>query len=406
MPHPGAGAARLPRVRGTVDGGARKPPAVAWGVRAVLHVDMDAFYASVEQRDRPELRGLPVAVGGGGERGVVMTASYEARAFGVGSAMPTVLARRRCPELVVVPPRFEAYQRASQAVRAIFERVTDLVEPLALDEAYLDVTHPTGAPVEGAPAPEGPLDVDAAAALARALLDAIRAEVGLTASAGVAPGKFLAKVASAARKPSGLTVVHPEEAQAFTDALPIERFFGVGPKTAERLRALGIACGADLRARDEAELVERFGKLGAFLARIARADDPRPVVPDRRRKSIGAERTFGRDLRGVSELAPELAKACAAVGARLERGDLAARTVTVKVKYADFRIVTRSATPPNPVADAIELWPVAERLAFEVARPPGAVRLIGVAASGLIPRSARVVQGPLFVDGVDRASTA
>ncbi|MFN2321641.1 MAG: DNA polymerase IV [Trueperaceae bacterium] len=371
-------------------------------MRSVVHVDMDAFYASVEQRDRPELRGLPLAVGGGGERGVVMTASYEARAFGVGSAMPTVIARRRCPELVVVPPRFEAYQAASRAVRTIFERVTDLVEPLALDEAYLDVTHAIGGPREGAPAPATPLDVDAATALAREVLATIADEVGLSASAGVAPGKFLAKVASGTHKPAGCTVVRPEEAQAFTDALPIERFFGVGPKTAERLRALGIAIGADLRARDEAELVERFGKLGAFLARIARADDPRPVVPDRRRKSIGAERTFGRDLRSVSELAPELAKACAAVGARLERGELAARTITVKVKYADFRIVTRSATPRNPVADALELWPVAERLAFEVARPPGAVRLIGVAASGLIPLAARVVQGPLFASPLDR----
>ncbi len=365
-------------------------------MRSVLHVDMDAFYASVEQRDRPELRGLPVAVGGGGERGVVMTASYEARAFGVGSAMPTVIARRRCPELVVVAPRFEAYQAASKAVRTIFERVTDLVEPLALDEAYLDVTHPTGAPREGAPAPAGPLDIDTATALARALLATITDEVGLSASAGVAPGKFLAKVASGTRKPAGLTVVRPEEAQAFTDALPIERFFGVGPKTAERFRAIGIASGADLRVRDESELVERFGKLGAFLHRIAHTDDPRPVVPDRARKSIGAERTFGRDLRTVSELAPELAKACSTVGARLERGALAARTVTVKVKYADFRIVTRSTTPANPVANPQELWHVAERLAFEVARPPGAVRLIGVAASGLLPVAARVVQAPLF----------
>jgi DNA polymerase-4 len=235
--------------------------------------------------------------------------------------------------------------------------------------------------------------------LARDLLDAIADEVGLSASAGVASGKFLAKVASGTRKPAGLTVVRPEEAQTFTDALPIERFFGVGPKTAERLKALGIATGADLRRYDEGALVERFGKLGTFLHRIAHADDPRPVVPDRARKSIGAERTFGRDLRSVSELAPELAHACAAVGGRLERGALAARTVTVKVKYADFRIVTRSTTPPNPVANAVELWPVAERLAFEVARPAGAVRLIGVAASGLMPLAARVVQGPLFEGG-------
>lgn len=370
---------------------------MADGTRLIAHVDLDAFYASVEQRDRPDLRGRPVAVGGGGERGVVMTASYEARAFGVGSAMPTAVARRRCPNLVVVPPRFDAYQAASRAVRAVFDRVSDLVEPLALDEAYLDLTHPVGHPSganESAPAPDG---VDEAAALTAAILRAIQIEVGLTASAGVATGKFLAKVASAARKPAGLTVVSPAEAQAFLDALPIERFFGVGPKTAARLRAVGIASGADLRAREPDELRGLLGKLGEFLHRVARDDDPRPVVPDRTRKSIGAERTFARDLRDANELAPELAKVCSVVGGRLTRSGLAARTVTVKVRYADFRIVTRGTTPPNPVADAGELWLVAERLAFVAPRPAGAIRLIGVAASGLIPRSARVLQGALFV---------
>jgi len=365
--------------------------------RFIAHVDLDAFYASVEQRDRPQLRGRPVAVGGGGERGVVMTASYEARAFGVGSAMPTAWARRRCPDLVVVPPRFEAYQAASKAVRAVFDRVSDLVEPLALDEAYLDLGHPIGHPSgDGADPPPPPATIDEAAALTRAVLDTVRAEVGLTASAGVAGGKFLAKVASAARKPAGLTVVRPEEAWGFLGDLPIERFFGVGPKTAARLQAAGIASGADLRGRGEEELHALLGKLGGFLYRVVRDDDPRPVVPDRARKSIGAERTFARDLHGANELAPELAKACANVGGRLQRAELAARTVTVKVRYADFRIVTRSATPPNPVADAGELWPIAERLAFATPRPAGAVRLIGVAASGLIARSARVVQPGLF----------
>jgi len=368
--------------------------------RFIAHIDLDAFYASVEQRDRPQLRGRPVAVGGGGDRGVVMTASYEARAFGVGSAMPTAWARRRCPELVVVPPRFEAYQAASRAVRAVFDRVSDLVEPLSLDEAYLDLGHPVGHPAAGAAdPPPPPATIDAAVALVREILDAIRSEVGLTASAGVATGKFLAKVASAACKPSGLTVVRPEEAWAYLGALPIERFFGVGPKTAARLRAAGIASGADLRARSEDELHELLGKLGGFLHRVVRDDDPRPVVPDRARKSIGAERTFAHDLQGANELAPELARACAIVGGRLQRAELAARTVTVKVRYADFRIVTRGATPPNPVADAAELWPVAERLAFATPRPAGAVRLIGVAASGLIARSARVVQPGLFAEG-------
>jgi hypothetical protein len=200
-----------------------------------------------------------------------------------------------------------------------------------------------------------------------------------------------------AHGPAGLTVVRPEEALGFLAELPIERFFGVGPKTAARLQAVGIATGADLRARDEDELHELLGKLGGFLHRVVRDDDPRPVVPDRARKSIGAERTFPHDMRDANELAPELAKACANVGGRLERAALAARTVTVKVRYADFRIVTRSATPPNPVADAAELWPVAERLAFGTPRPAGAVRLIGVAASGLMERSARVVQPELFV---------
>lgn len=373
---------------------------MANGTRLIAHVDLDAFYASVEQRDRPDLRGRPVAVGGGGERGVVMTASYEARAFGVGSAMPTTIARRRCPDLVVVPPRFDAYHAASRAVRAVFDRVSDLVEPLSLDEAYLDVTHPLGDPTGGDAAVAAPGDVDEAAVLTAAILHAIRAEVGLTASAGVATGKFLAKVASAARKPAGLTVVRPEEAQAFLDALPIERFFGVGPKTAARLAAVGIASGADLRSRELEELQALLGKLGAFLYRVVRGDDPRPVVPDRGRKSIAAERTFARDLHDANELAPELAKACAVVGGRLARSGWAARTVTVKVRYADFRIVTRSMTPPNPVADAAELWAVAERLAFATERPAGTVRLIGVAASGLIPLAARVVQSPLFPDVV------
>ena len=367
------------------------------GRRFIAHVDLDAFYASVEQRDQPQLRGRPVAVGGGGERGVVMTASYEARAFGVGSAMPTAWARRRCPELVVVPPRFEAYQAASKAVRAVFDRVSDLVEPLALDEAYLDLSHPIGRPDEGdGGSPPTIADVDDAASLAREVVAAVRDEVGLTASAGVATGKFLAKVASAARKPAGLTVVRPEDALGFLADLPIERFFGVGPKTADRLKAAGIATGADLRQRPPEELHQLLGKLGDFLYRVVRDDDPRPVVPDRARKSIGAERTFAHDLLGPNDLAPELAKACAAVGGRLQRADLAARTVTVKVRYADFRIVTRSTTPPNPVADAGELWRVAERLAFATPRPAGAVRLVGVAASGLIARSARVVQPELF----------
>jgi DNA polymerase IV len=360
-------------------------------MRKIVHVDMDAFYAAVEQRDHAEWRRRPLAVGGGSERGVVMTASYEARAFGVRSAMPTAQALRLCPELLVVPPRFEAYHEASRAIRAIFGRYTDLVEPLALDEAFLDLTEPL----------QGPRS---ATLLARAIKDDIVRETGLTASAGVASGKFLAKVASGVQKPDGLTVVLPEEAEGFVAALPIERFFGVGPKTAARMKGLGIHSGADLRRLAEEELVAHFGKAGGFLYRIARADDPRPVVPDRERKSIGAERTFASDLVDPDALARELRHVCDVVAARLERHEWAARTVTVKVKYRDFSVVTRARTPVTPVAGAEELWREAYALAFESTRPPGPLRLVGVSVSRFMSRSERVEQPRLDFTGDDDPS--
>lgn len=348
-------------------------------MRKIIHVDMDAFYASVEQRDRPELRGRPVAVGGSGARGVVMTASYEARRFGVGSAMPTARALRLCPELIVVAPRFPVYKEVSGAVRAIFERYTPLVEPLSLDEAYLDVT----SPLQGPPS---------ATLLARAIKADVRRHTGLTASAGVAGGKFLAKVASGMDKPDGLTVIPPEEADAFLATLPVERFHGVGPRTAARLRELGIHTGADLRARDEEELAERFGKLGRFFHAIARGIDDRPVVPNRARKSVGSETTFAQDLERREELEPVLASLCEQVAHHLARARLAARTVTVKVRYRDFRIVTRSRTLPSDVCDARELLAAARVLAFDTPRPAGPVRLLGVSVSHLVAHDARVVQ--------------
>jgi DNA polymerase-4 len=366
------------------------------GTRWIAHLDLDAFYASVEQRDHPELRGKPVAVGGGSERGVVMTASYEARAFGVHSALPTAWARRRCPDLIVVPPRFSAYQAASQAVRAIFERVTDLVEPLALDEAYLDISQPHGGAHVDAPTPPPPQDAHAAAEIAAALQATIAAEVGLSASAGVANGKFLAKVASGERKPGGLTLIPPEGALAYLAALPIERYFGVGPKSAARLREVGIRSGAELAERSEAELEGLLGKHGRFLYHAVRGEDPRPVVADRARKSIGAERTFRTNLQDANELAPELARICSEVGGRLERLGLAARTITIKFRYRDFATITRSHTTTDPVASTAELWPWVEELALGRQRPPGELRLVGVAVSGLLPRSERIVQGGLF----------
>ena len=351
-------------------------------VRKIVHVDMDAFYAAVEQRDEPRLRGRPVAVGGGSERGVVMTASYEARRFGVRSAMPTVHARRLCPELLVVPPRFLAYHEASQAVHEVFRSFTDLVEPLALDEAFLDVTEPKRGP-------------PSATLAARAIKAEIRRATGLTASAGVGNGKFVAKVASGKDKPDGLTVITPVRVVAFVAAMPIEKFFGVGPRTAERLRGLGVSTGADLLRVDPETLRRSVGKLSEFLVDAASGIDERPVVPDRRRKSIGAERTFARDLEERAALEAELAAVTQTVGRRLVRARLAARTVTLKVRYRDFRVVTRSTTPATPVGSVREVSLWAEALLFTTPRPPGALRLVGVSVSGLFPIAHRVVQPAL-----------
>ena len=357
--------------------------AVALGdVRKIIHVDMDAFYAAVEQRDAPELRRRPVAVGGSGARGVVMTASYEARRFGVGSAMPTARALRLCPELVVVPPRFDAYRDVSRQVRAIFRRYTELVEPLALDEAYLDVTRPLRGP-------------PSATLLAHEIKTAIRDETSLTASAGVSTGKFLAKIASGLEKPDGLTLIPPEEAEAFLASLPVERFHGVGPRTAARLREIGILTGADLRSRDVEDLARLLGKAGRFLHAVARGIDERPVVADRPRKSLGAETTFPHDLRRREVLEPVLERLCHELTDRLGRADLSARTVTVKIRYADFSLVTRSRTLSQDLTGADALLATARELAFGPARPEGAVRLLGVTVSQLRPRRGRVVQPPL-----------
>ena len=352
-------------------------------MRKIVHVDMDAFYAAVEQRDEPRLRGQPVAVGGGSARGVVMTASYEARRFGVHSAMSTTHARRLCPELRVVPPRFHAYHEASQAVNEVFRSFTDLVEPLALDEAFLDVTEPK----------RGPPSATLAAASIKA---EIRRATGLTASAGVANGKFVAKIASGMDKPDGLTVITPDRVVAFVAALPIEKFFGVGPRTAERLRGLGVRTGADLLHVDASTLRATVGKLATFLLQAARGVDDRPVVAGRQRQSIGAERTFARDLDDRTALEAELASVCETVGGRLKRAHLAARTVSVKVKYHDFQVVTRSVTPYTPVCSVQEVRQWGGTLLFETPRPAGALRLVGVIVSGLFPASQRVEQPRLL----------
>ena len=306
---------------------------------------------------------------------MVAAASYEARPFGIRSAMPMAHARRLCPDLVVVAPRFAVYKEVSAAVRDVFDRYTDLVEPLSLDEAYLDVTEPLEGPASGT-------------LIARAIRREIREATGLTASAGVSFGKFLAKTASGMAKPDGLRVITPAEAPGVIAALPVERFHGVGPATAARLRALGIETGADLQARSEAELRAALGKTGGWLARVARCEDDRPVRPHRIRKSVGVERTFRRDVRGAAALLDKLAPIAEELAGRLARHGVAGRTVTLKIKAADFQITQRSTTLPGPVADKADLLGVGVALLHRPAPPAEAVRLVGLTVSGLVPDGA------------------
>ncbi len=345
------------------------PPDPALAQRRIIHVDMDAFYASVEQRDDPSLRGVPLAVGGSRERGVVAAASYEARRFGVHSAMPAVTARRRCPELVFVWPRFDAYKAVSAQVHAIFARYTPLIQPLSLDEAYLDVTAPL-------------LNRGSAIAIAAEIRAAIRAETGLTASAGVSYNKFLAKLASDHRKPDGLFVITPRMGPGFVEGLPVGKFHGIGPKTAARRNALGIHTGLDLRAQSRAFLAEHFGKAGDYLYGVARGVDHRPVEAGRVRKSVGAETTFERDLLRWEEVAPALELVFGQVWAACTRGGHIGRTVTVKVRYADFHQVTRSRSGAAPATQA-----ALEQVSLDLLRPlfpPRlGVRLLGVTLSNL-----------------------
>jgi DNA polymerase-4 len=337
--------------------------------RKIIHVDMDAFFASVEQRDNPELRGQPVAVGGG-HRGVVAAASYEARRFGVRSAMPSVTARRRCPELVFVKPRFDAYRAVSEQVREIFAEFTDLIEPLSLDEAYLDVS-------------DDRLRLGSGRAIAEAIRARIRAETGLTASAGVSYCKFIAKLASDHNKPDGLTVIPPARGAAFVAALPVARFHGVGPKTAAKMERLGIRTGADLAAWSQSELEAHFGSSGEWYWKIARGIDERPVRASRIRKSVSAERTFDRDLSDPAELASELGRVAGLAWQRIERAEAAGRAVTLKVKLADFTILTRSRTLAWPVADEADFAAIGQALLARLLPLPMGVRLLGLGLHAL-----------------------
>src|SRR3982751_2060562 len=338
-------------------------------IRKIIHVDMDAFYASVEQRDDPTLKGKPVAVGGG-HRGVVAAASYEARKFGGRSAMPSISAKRRCPELVFVKPRFDVYRAVSQQIRAIFADYTDLIEPLSLDEAYLDVTGDRH-------------DLGSARAIAEDIRRRIREETGLTASAGVSYCKFIAKLASDHRKPDGLTVITPERGPEFVASLPVARFHGVGPVTARRMETLGILTGADLREWSLPALEAQFGSSGSWYWRICRGIDEREVKPDRPYKSVSAERTFDEDLRDPDRLAAELERIAGYAWARIERAEVTGRTVTLKVKFADFTLITRSKSFPAPVPDQGAFARAGQLLLDSLPPLPKGIRLLGLGLHNL-----------------------
>ena len=352
-------------------------------IRRILHIDMDAFYASVEQRDDPSLRGRPVAVGGSpAERGVVAAASYEARAFGVRSAMPMARAVRLCPSLLIVPPDFQRYREASRRVFSIFESVTPLVEPLSLDEAYLDVTENVWGEKLGL-------------AVARRLKAEIREATGLTASAGVAPNKFLAKIASGWKKPDGLTVIAPERVELFLQKLPVDALWGVGPVTAKRLRERGIDRLVDVRTVDGAMLRDAVGSMADWLRQLAAGIDDREVEPNQPAKSSGTENTFARDLSDLARIRAEVDEMARDGAAWLERKALLCRTVTIKVRYTDFTTITRSNTrlPPTRNADEIAARAVALLEKTEVGERP--VRLLGVSVHNLVD-PAEPTEAPLL----------
>lgn len=340
------------------------------GLRKIIHVDMDAFYASVEQRDDPALRGKPVAVGGDGERGVLTTCSYEARKFGCRSAMPSVTAKRLCPQLIFVRPRFPVYTAISLQIRDIFHDYTPLVEPLSLDEAYLDVT----ADVKG---------IGSATRIAKLIRARIKAETGLTASAGVSYNKFIAKLASDQHKPDGICVVRPGEGAAFVAAMPVRRFHGIGPRGADRMRELGIETGADLAAKDIHFLREHFSSQADYLYRAARGIDLRRVQSDRARKSVGSERTFDHDISSGAALREQLERIVGLSWDRIERARAEGRTVTLKLKLKDFTGLTRARSLPQPVRDRNEFAEIGHALLNELLPLPQPVRLIGLTLSQL-----------------------
>ncbi|MDR0567024.1 MAG: DNA polymerase IV [Prevotellaceae bacterium] len=345
-------------------------------IRKIIHVDMDAFYASVEQRDNEAYRGKPLAVGHPDLRGVVAAASYEARAYGVHSAMPSVTAKKKCPHLIFAPPRFDVYHDISMLLRAIFLEYTDLVEPLALDEAFLDVT-------------KNHKNIPSATIIAKEIQRRIYDETGLRASAGVSYNKFLAKIASDYKKPNGFFAVVPQEAEKFIESLKIEQFFGVGKVTAQRMHAVGIFTGRDLKLRSEAELVRTFGKAGHTFFEQARGVDLREVTPNRITKSVSAETTFLRDKDSLVLLSVELHHLANEVMQRMKEENFYGKTITLKVKYADFKLITRSRTLPGKVTHFRTLWSTAKEILRQVDLSQQKVRLLGLGVSNAASEPAK-----------------
>ena len=340
--------------------------------RKIIHIDMDAFYASVEQRDNPEYRGKPLVVGGlpAGRGGVVATASYEARAFGIRSAMPSKQALQLCPHALFVRPRFDAYKEVSGKIREIFSRYTDLIEPLSLDEAYLDVT-------------SDKLNIGSAIEIATQIKQAIKDELQLTASAGISINKFVAKIASDINKPDGLKFIGPSAIATFMEKLPVEKFHGVGKVTAAKMKKMGLHTGADLKKVPEDELVKHFGKAGLFYYHIVRGIDERAVQPHRETKSLAAEDTFAYDLTTVAEMEMELDKIALLVYNRLLKNKLQGRTITLKIKYSDFRQITRNKSFAAPVADLETIRAVAKQLLGSTHPADKKIRLLGISLSNL-----------------------
>ncbi len=339
-------------------------------IRKIIHIDMDAFYASVEQRDNPAYQGKPIVVGGSpqGRGGVVATASYEARKFGIRSAMSSKKALQLCKHVIFVYPRFNAYKEVSQQIRSIFYRYTDVIEPLSLDEAFLDVTHDKQ-------------NIGSAIEIAKLIRQAIKEELHLTASAGVSVNKFAAKVASDMNKPDGLTFIGPSRLTAFMESLPVEKFFGVGKVTADRMKKMGLHTGSDLKKLTENQLIEAFGKMGKFFFNIVRGIDEREVVNERETKSVGAEDTFSFDLTTIDEMLVELEKLAVTVQARLYRSNLKGRTITLKIKYHDFKQITRSKSFSEPFNDLETIDSTAKNLLSQGDLSDKKIRLLGISIS-------------------------